>query len=110
MIDMSLQFLKWFENIGSHLKCRILNYSIKDYKFIKKLEQTRDFINYSYPLTVDHSQDFEIHTTKDGKVFGIKNLRITETGIKADISGDVVSAHNYLKDYVEKLKEIVIHG
>jgi hypothetical protein len=50
--------------------------------------------------SIDHSQDVYIHKTKDGKIFGIKNIRQefdsgTVTFI-ADITGDEESAKEYL--------------
>jgi len=45
-------------------------------------------------------EDFEIRTTKDGRMFGIKNLRQEfEENVmifKADISGDEEAAKEYL--------------
>ena len=55
----------------------------------------------SYAVTTDHSQDMEIHETKNGKVFAIKNIRQefkdNQMILKADISGDKEAANQYLK-------------
>ncbi len=55
----------------------------------------------TYATKVDHSQDFEIRTTKDGRVFGMKNLRQEfEDNVmifKADISGDIEAGKEYLE-------------
>jgi len=55
--------------------------------------------------TVDHSQDVEIRSSKDGRIFAIKNIRQEFTGytmaLKADISGDKQAAKEYLKAYAQ---------
>ena len=59
--------------------------------------------------TVDHSQDFEIRQTKDGRVFGVKNLQVVpEEGIvKADMAGDVKACQEFLHDYAFCLQRLV---
>ena len=47
------------------------------------------------------TEDFEIRTTKDGRIFGIKNLRQefedNQMIFKADISGDIEAGKQYLE-------------
>lgn len=55
----------------------------------------------------DHSEDFEIHQTKDGKIFGIKNLKIypEEGNVQAQISGDSLEAMKYIQEYANQVIE-----
>ena len=55
----------------------------------------------TYATKVDHSQDIEIHETKDGRIFGIKNLRQEFEGNQmifiADLAGDIEAGKEYLE-------------
>lgn len=55
--------------------------------------------------TIDHSEDIKIHTTTDGRIFGIKNIRTViedhKITVKADISGDESAAQQYLQKLYE---------
>ena len=70
----------------------------------------------SYTPTIDHSQDIEIHETKDGRIFGIKNIRqeIKRVGDNdvvtfiADMAGDMKAGQEYLKDYAEMIRRLVL--
>lgn len=59
----------------------------------------------TYTPTIDHSQDFTIHTSKDGTVFGIRNIQINaiDGKISAEISGDHKAAMEYLEDCLSKI-------
>ena len=54
----------------------------------------------TYDTTIDHSEDITIRTTKDGRIFGIKNIRQEFAGLKmtlkAGIAGDVKAGEEYL--------------
>ncbi len=74
----------------------------------------------SYTPTIDHSQDIEIHETKNGRIFGIKNLRQKSTKSTkdvdnyvvtfiADIAGDMEAGQEYLKDYAEMIRKSILN-
>ena len=54
---------------------------------------------------LDFSQELEIHKTKDGKIFAIKNRRLDTVNGKliVDIAGDEDAAKQYLKDWADSL-------
>jgi len=56
-------------------------------------------------------QDIEIRTTKDGRIFGIKNIRQEFDGnkmiMKADVAGDIKAGQEYLEYLTKRLKESV---
>lgn len=62
-----------------------------------------------YPLTIDHSQDIEIRTNKQGKMFAIKNIRQEFNGnemtLIAEIGGDQEAGQEYLKSLGKRLVE-----
>ena len=49
----------------------------------------------------------ELRSTKDGRIFGIKNLRFSNEGeyfkITADLVGDFDAAKEYLREYFKRL-------
>jgi len=55
------------------------------------------------------TDDFEIRKDKDGRIFGIRNMRFdaTEGTIIADISGDYAAARDYMNAYVKKLYAVM---
>jgi hypothetical protein len=65
-----------------------------------------DDCDYWIP-NIDHSQDVEIRTNKEGKMFAIKNIRQEFEGnmmiFRADVSGDTDAANQYLKHLGELL-------
>ncbi len=58
------------------------------------------------------SEKIEIHKTKDGKIFGIKNIRQEFEGnvvvYKADISGDLKTGEQYLKSLLSNTVKLMV--
>ena len=72
---------------------------------------TEDDDGYWTPI-IDHSQDIEIRKTKDGKLFALKNIRQEFDGdkiiFKADMSGDVDGAMDYLTQLAERIQKLTL--
>ncbi len=60
-------------------------------------------------LNTSAREDFEIRKTKDGRIFGIKNIRQEFEGntvtYKADIAGDLEAGNEYLKSLAERISK-----
>lgn len=64
----------------------------------------------TYDTTQDYSKDFEIRKTKDGRIFGIRNLRIDPKNgnVIGDLSGDPTAGMEYLEAYADSIMKSLL--
>jgi len=62
--------------------------------------------NDTYPLTIDHSQDIQIHRDKNGNMFAIKNIRQEFEGNTMIFIADIAGNEKAAKDYLKALAEV----